>query len=138
MKTINIGLGTFQFGTDGEIWGIPEWVAFEIKKKTTPDIPSYTRPKWMTDDDLNDQNEAPNDDTYHVKGTDDLSEVSGTARFVRGHMCPKDTADRISMFAGFNTHTVLNAVPQLQWQNNGIWKALEAKSIEWAETVLFH
>jgi len=124
---------SFDSDDDGEIWGIPEWVAYEIKKKTTPDILAYTRPKWMTDDALYQQNKAPNDDTYHVRGTGDLKEVSGTARYVRGHMCPKATADRISMFAGFNTHTILNAVPQLQWQNNGIWKALESESIEWAE-----
>lgn len=124
---------SFDSNDDGEIWGIPEWVAYEIKKKVTPDIPTYIRPKWMTVDSLSQQGQAPNDETYHVKGTSDLNEVSGTARFVRGHMCPKDTADRISMFAGFNTHTVLNAVPQLQWQNNGIWKALESESIDWAE-----
>jgi endonuclease G, mitochondrial len=124
---------SFDSSDDGEIWGIPEWVAYEIKKKNTPDIPAYTRPKWMTDDALNQQNESHNDNTYAVSGTNDLKEVSGTARYVRGHMCPKATADRISMFAGFNTHTVLNAVPQLQWQNNGIWKALESESNKWAE-----
>lgn len=116
----------------GEIWGIPEWVAYEIKKKTIT-IPPYNRPKWMTDDTLNQQDEAPNDDTYAVSGTRELKEVSGVSRYVRGHMCPKATADRISMSAGFNTHTVLNAVPQLQWQNNGIWKDLESQSTDWAD-----
>jgi len=124
---------SFDSNDTGEIWGIPEWVAFEIKKKTTPDIPGYTRPKWMTVASLSEQNKAPNDDTYAVSGTRELKEVSGTARFVRGHMCPKSTADRISMFAGYNTHTVINAVPQLQWQNNGIWKALESESTKWAD-----
>lgn len=124
---------SFDSNDGGEIWGIPEWVAFEVKKKTLIEVPPYNRPKWMTVDSLSLQNKAPNDDTYAVSGTRELKEVSGTARYIRGHMCPKDAADRISMFAGYNTHTILNAVPQLQWQNNGIWKALESQSTDWAD-----
>ncbi len=124
---------SFDSDDDSEIWGIPEWVAYEIKKKTGPNIPAYNRPKWMTADSLSLLNKAPNDDTYAISGTDNLPEVGDNSRFARGHMCPKATADRISMFAGYNTHTVLNAVPQLQWQNNGIWKALESQSTDWAD-----
>ena len=116
----------------GDVWGIPEWVAFEIKKDTGQNTPKYNRPTWMTDDSLNEQGKAPNDATYAVSGVRDLKEVSSDSRYVRGHMCPKNTADRISMEAGYNTHTILNAVPQLQWQNNGIWKSLESKSTDWA------
>lgn len=115
-----------------DIWGIPEWVAYEVKRKTK-EIEKYNRPKWMTDDELHKKGIAPNDDTYAVSGTKQLKEVSGSYRYVRGHMCPKDAADRISMEAGHNTHTVLNAVPQLQWQNNGIWKSLESKVTDWAD-----
>jgi len=87
----------------------------------------------MTDDNLHKKGIAPDDNTYAVSGTRKLKEVKGDYRYVRGHMCPKDAADRISMEAGYNTHTVLNAVPQLQWQNNGIWKTLEEKVTDWAD-----
>ncbi len=33
----------------------------------------------------------------------------------------------------YNIHTVINAVPQLQWQNNGIWKELEQLCNDWAD-----
>lgn len=115
-------------------WGIPEWVAYEVKKQGANKTEDYNRPnKWMTDDLLAKQGKAPNDETYAVSGTTDLKEVSTDYRYVRGHMCPKDAADRIGMEAGYNTHTVLNAVPQLQWQNNGIWKNLEQKITDWAD-----
>ena len=117
----------------GDIWGIPEWVAYEVKMKVGTETQKYDRPKWMTDDNLNKRGIAPNDATYAVSGTRELKEVSGDYRYVRGHMCPKDAADRISMEAGYNTHTVLNAVPQLQWQNNGIWKSLESQITDWAD-----
>lgn len=93
----------------------------------------YNRPKWLTDGELHKQGVAPNDTTYAVSGTRKLKEVSGDCRCVRGHMCPKDAVDRISMEAGYNTHTVLNAVPQLQWQNNGIWKSLEEQVTDWSD-----
>lgn len=119
-------------GTD-DIWGIPEWVAYEIKKYEGPD-PTSGRPSvWLTDQALNNIGQAPNDATYHVKGTKNMTEVSGNSRYVRGHMCPKDAAERISSDAAFNTHTVLNAVPQLQWQNNEVWKYLEEDITEWAD-----
>lgn len=120
--------------SEGDIWGIPEWVAYEIKEDTGKVIEDYRRPTWMTDDTLHDQGKAPDDATYAVSGTRDMKEVKTDYRYVRGHMCPKDAADRISMEAGYNTHTVLNAVPQLQWQNNGVWKSLEEQVVEWADT----
>jgi endonuclease G len=115
-----------------DILGIPEWVAYEIKK-SSGDSESLKRPKWMTDDDLHKEGITPDNSTYAVKGTRELSEVKTDYRFVRGHMCPKDAADRITPEAGYNTHTVLNAVPQLQWQNNGIWKRLEQQVNDWAD-----
>ena len=116
-----------------DVWGIPEWVAFEIKSK--PDtMPSYNRPSpWLTNDSLNKIGKAPNDDTYKVSGVNEMKVVKGNNRFVRGHMCPKNAADRLGEDAGYNTHTILNAVPQLQWQNNGIWKYLEQDCTTWAD-----
>jgi endonuclease G len=125
---------TTSFDSDdgGVLWGVPEWVAYEIKKKDKR-VEKYSRPKWMTDDKLNAKDKVPNDATYAVSGTRGIKEVSGSYRYVRGHMCPKAAADRISSAAGYNTHTILNAVPQLQWQNNGIWKSLESRVLEWAD-----
>ena len=117
----------------GDIWGIPEWVAYEIKALTKPKTERYARPKWITSDSLHRIRVAPDDDTYYIKGTTSIREYSPNARFVRGHMCPKDAADRISEDAGYNTHTILNAVPQLQLQNNGVWKQLEEDITDWAD-----
>ena len=119
---------------DGErdFWGIPHWVSYEIKRLET-DHPLENRPGWKSDRDLYEAGIAPKDNTYAVSGVRSLEEVKTDYRFVRGHMCPKDTAERISADAAYNTHTVLNAVPQLQWQNNGIWKKLEFLSNEWAD-----
>lgn len=109
--------------TDADIWGIPEWVAFEIKGNQP--LHKTERPSWVTDKDLHNQGIAPDDDTYKVSGINKLKIVKGSYRFVRGHMCPKSVAQRISEQAAIDTHTMINAVPQLQWQNNGIWKKLE-------------
>lgn len=117
---------------DNDTWGIPEWVAYEIKR-LDQDHPLANRPTWMTDDDLHDAGLAPDDSTYAVPGTNEIGEVKSNARFVRGHMCPKDTAERISADAAFNTHTIMNACPQLQWENNGIWKDLEQLCLDWAD-----
>lgn len=115
-----------------DIWGIPEWVSFEIKELIT-DHPLSSRPKWMTDTNLFAMGIAPNDESYSVQGTNNMREVKTDYRFVRGHMCPKDTAERISRDAAYNTHILINAVPQLQWQNNGVWKEIEQLSTEWAD-----
>ena len=115
-----------------DIWGIPEWVSFEIKELLI-DYPLSTRPRWMTDTNLFAMGIAPNDESYSVPGTNSLREVKTDYRFVRGHMCPKDTAERISRDAAYNTHILVNAVPQLQWQNNGIWKDIEQLSTDWAD-----
>ncbi|WP_255947214.1 DNA/RNA non-specific endonuclease [Brucepastera parasyntrophica] len=115
-----------------DLWGIPEWVSFEIKK-TDKKYPLAGRPKWMTDRELYNAGIAPDDESYAVPGANSLKEVKTDYRFVRGHMCPKDTAERISRDAAYNTHTLLNAVPQLQWQNNGIWKKIENLCTDWAD-----
>ncbi len=115
-----------------DIWGIPEWVSFEIKK-TDKKYLLEDRPKWMTDINLYNAGIAPGDNSYTVSGVNNMKEVKSDYRFVRGHMCPKTTAERISKDAAYNTHTLLNAVPQLQWQNNGVWKKIEELSNEWAD-----
>lgn len=90
--------------SDSDKWGIPEWVAFEIKK-IDQEFHLDKRPKWMTDQNLFNQGIAPNDRTYAVSGVKKIKEVKTDYRFVRGHMCPKDTAERISADAAYNLHT---------------------------------
>ncbi|MDD5597933.1 MAG: DNA/RNA non-specific endonuclease [Victivallaceae bacterium] len=109
-----------------DLWGIPEFVAYEIRRSDKKHKLSK-RPKWTTDEKLFKAGIAPDDKTYAVPGTHKLPEVKTDFRFVRGHMCPKSTAERVSTKAAIETHTLLNACPQLQSQNNGIWKELEQK-----------
>ena len=45
----------------------------------------------------------------------------------------KSHAWRLGENADWNTHTVLNACPQLQKLNNGSWRALEDKTGKWAD-----
>lgn len=116
-----------------DLWGVPEWVSYEIRAQSGPKGSSSPRPGWTTDPELYAAGIAPGDGTYAVPGAGLLGEVKGDYRFVRGHMCPKDTAERISSQAARETHTLLNAVPQLQWQNNGIWKTLENLCAGWAD-----
>ncbi len=115
-----------------DIWGIPEWVAFEIKQGSSQSGCKRPNP-WVSDSSLHRHDVAPKDATYKVSGTRDLPTVSTDYRYVRGHMCPFATAARISCDAAWNTCTMVNAVPQLQWQNNGIWKDLEKNCTDWAD-----
>jgi hypothetical protein len=117
---------------DADAWRIPEWVAYEVKAL----VEEHTledRPGWVTHDFLHRLGIAPDDDTYHVTGVNSMRVVKTDYRFVRGHMCPKNVAERISEDAAYNTHTLLNAVPQLQWTNNGIWRSLEEDIEDWAD-----
>jgi DNA/RNA endonuclease G (NUC1) len=111
--------------------GIPNWVSYEVRKKVK-EYPAK-RPEWTTDKDLFQTKIAPDDKTYAISGTDKLGVVKSDYRLVRGHMCLKNIAERISENAAKETHTLLNAVPQLQWQNNGIWKDLEEQCDRWAD-----
>jgi len=116
-------------------WGIPEWVAFEVRKKTMhvkADRPST----WMSEETLYapDKNIAPKATSYHFANTTKKDyPYSLIYNLSRGHMCPKNTANRLGKNADYNTHTTLNACPQKQWFNNGIWKDLERLTENWAD-----
>ncbi len=102
-----------------DLWRIPEWVAYELRKGEPGD---FDRPSpWITDDTLHALAIAPDDDSYKHSG------------FSRGHMCMKDHAARLGANADHNTHTVLNACPQLQCMNGGVWLGLENKTAQWAD-----
>jgi DNA/RNA endonuclease G (NUC1) len=116
-------------------WGVPEWVAFEVHKKTSKI--KVNRPStWMSEESLYDPgvNIAPKHNTYHFANTTKaVFPYSLTYNLSRGHMCPKNVANRLGENADYNTHTVLNACPQYQWFNNGIWKDLERLTENWAD-----
>lgn len=99
--------------------GQPEWVAYHIKKspelKKSPKRPS----RWIEDEDL--KYVAPDDNTYKNSG------------YSRGHLCMKHIAWRLGANADWNTHTTLNACPQIQKFNAGIWLDMEVKTQKWAD-----
>ena len=107
---------------EGEEWAVPEWVAYEIRAVTEPLAASPGRPsRWITEEVLFQQLIAPDDDSYKGSG------------YSRGHMCMKHIAFRLGENADWNTHTVLNACPQIQPFNAGIWLNLEEMTAEWAD-----
>ena len=105
-----------------DMLGEPEWVAYEIKRvkkslKKGPKRPS----RWLTDKKLAKKGIASKDNTYRGSGYD------------RGHMCMKYIAWRLGGNADWNTHTTLNACPQLHKFNAGIWLDLEKLTQKWAD-----
>lgn len=117
----------------GDIWGIPEWVAFHIKAH--PGLPGGpSRPTWFTDTHLHAQGLAPKKETYHFsipwRAANPTSPQLG---YDRGHMCRKYTAFRHGADADHNTFTFLNACPQKSDFNQGIWGDLENKIAAWAD-----
>ena len=101
---------------------VPEWVAQHIKRTDETCIDTHERPSpWFTDADLFRSGVAPDDDSYKHSGFD------------RGHMAAKLLAARVSEAAEWNTHTLLNAVPQRGRFNQQIWKNLEEWTGAWAQ-----
>lgn len=102
--------------------GEPEWVSYQINKIDAPLGKGPERPAtWLTDQELADETIAPEDDTYKNSGYD------------RGHMCMKQIAWRLGENADWNTHTVLNACPQIHRFNAGIWLDMEKLTQKWAD-----
>ncbi len=117
-------------------WGIPEWVAYEIKALPPGTMlgTGPTRPKWMTDAELFAEGVAPSDASYHFSNAwRDANPNSDQLGYDRGHMCMKHHAWRLGANADWNTHTVLNACPQRSKLNQGIWLDLEKRTAAWAD-----
>lgn len=101
--------------------GVPNWVSYELRQYVG-DLPSFGRPRtWITESDWHTDRLAPDDDSYLHSG------------YSRGHLCMKSHASRLGANADWNTHTVLNAVPQIQAHNNGPWRRLEDRTADWAD-----
>jgi DNA/RNA endonuclease G (NUC1) len=103
-----------------DLWRIPEWVSYELRVGI--DQPEFEpRPSpWLTDGPLNQAGTAPRDESYRGSGFD------------RGHMCMRNHARRLGQNADWNTHTVLNCVPQMHAFNDGHWVSLEKWCAIWA------
>ena len=105
---------SFDTDADGVALGVPDWVAYELRRDPSPGSKSASRPsRWSTDADLHRRRLAPDDSSYRNSG------------YSRGHMCMKSHAGRIGPSADRETHTVLNACPQMQAMNGGVWLAIE-------------
>lgn len=105
-----------------DLWGVPEWVAYELRALDPDTKVNVKRPNpWYTDVALHAQGLAPNDDSYRNSGWE------------RGHMCMLDHAERVGFNAACLTHTMLNACPQDGDFNSGLWLNLENRSATWAE-----
>lgn len=118
---------------DGEpdLWGIPHFVAYEIKRFPGTLGAGPERPNnWITDKKLAKAGIAPTDATYSYSPAFRKTHPNW---YDRGHLCMKEHAWRLGPNADWNTHTVLNAVPQRHEFNAGIWLDLENKTAEWAD-----
>ena len=99
-----------------------EWVAQHVKRTEAACVETEERPdRWFTERDLFVSGIAPNDDSYLHSGFD------------RGHLAPKILAARLGAAAEWNTHTVLNAVPQRARFNRQPWRRLERTTGAWAQ-----
>lgn len=113
---------SFDGPDEGVALAVPEWVAYELRAKP-PNLGSApARPgSWTTDHELSGRSIAPSDSSY------------GGSGYSRGHMCMKSHAHRMSAEADRETHTLLNACPQLQEMNGGVWLSLENLTGHWAD-----
>ena len=109
--------------------GIPQWVAYQISRYEG-DIESSKRPRsWATDNALYKAGLAPRDETYRYSR--DFRSTHPNF-YVRGHLAMKYHAERIGHTAARETHTLLNAVPQREQFNRGIWLDMECLTGAWA------
>ena len=116
----------------GDLLRLPHWVSQELRRwepveGAQVDDAAWCletlrdRPTWFTEKDLFDTGVAPNDASYRGSGFD------------RGHMAMKLLVERLGQDAAYNTHTVLNAIPQRPKFNRGIWQSLEYLTGAWAQ-----
>src|SRR5688500_1862308 len=111
--------------------GVPEWVAFEIKRFSGQCIVTHGRPNtWITDNALHNGGIMPKDNSY---ATTQAFRNKHPSWFARGHLTMKLLAERLGDNAQWNTHTFYNAVPQRQSFNAGIWLDLEYRTGAWAQ-----
>lgn len=114
-----------------DVLGVPEWVAYEIKRFDGECIVTHARPgEWITDEGLHADGIMSDDSSYRTTAA---FRNSHRAWFARGHLAMKFLAERMGDDAQWNTHTFYNAVPQRQSFNAGIWLDLENLTGAWAQ-----
>jgi len=115
-----------------DYWRVPEFVAYEVRQFDGVLGKGPKRPSpWITEKDLYRQDIAPSDASYAYSRAFRSNHKDW---YDRGHLCAKFIAWRLGANADWNTHTMLNAVPQRHGFNAGIWLDLEEKTAEWADT----
>ena len=116
---------------DGEAWRIPDFVSYQLKAYfgELPSGPS--RPStWITEETLRATDEIATDASYAYSNAFRREHPNW---YVRGHLAMKQHAWRLGDAADWNTHTMLNAVPQRQDFNAGIWLDMEYKTAKLAD-----
>ena len=113
-------------------WGIPSWVAYQanVTPADTTDITGSFG--WTTDERLLLDRIAPDDNSYHFTGSD-LTAEHEYVFYQRGHLMPRNLAERLGEQATRETYTLLNAVPLAPDLNGGMWKSLEGMIEDWAD-----
>lgn len=110
--------------------GVPEWVAYEIKRFDGSCIQTHRRPTtWITDAVQRAAGVMPDDSSYR---TTQAFRAKHPSWFSRGHLAMKFLAERMGGDAAWNTHAFYNAVPQRASFNEGIWLDLENWTGAWA------
>jgi endonuclease G, mitochondrial len=104
----------------GDLWGVPEWVAYELRAGAPQGEKSKPR-SWRQVPDLPDDTPSPTDASYKNSG------------YSRGHMCMRSHAHRLGSAANYHTFNVANACPQIQPFNGGHWLGLENLTAKWAD-----
>ena len=116
---------------DGEAWRIPDFVSYHMKAYAG-ELPSGpARPSsWITEDALRTTDEIATDASYAYSNAFRREHPNW---YVRGHLAMKQHAWRLGEAADWNTHTMLNAVPQRQDFNAGIWLDMEYRTADLAD-----
>lgn len=137
VRTFRAYMTSFDSGDDdngdgvADFWRVPEFVAYEIRafEGTLGKGPERPSP-WITEKKLYNQKIASSDASYKYSKAFRSNHKNW---YDRGHMCAKFIAWRLGPNADWNTHTMLNAVPQRHDFNAGIWLDMEEKTAEWAD-----
>lgn len=114
----------------GDVLGIPEYVTYHLRRYEGVLPAGPARPSWATDRALRREGLISTDATYRYSQAFRRAHPNW---YVRGHLCMKQHAWRISALADRTTHTMLNAVPQREEMNSGIWLSLENLNAQWAD-----
>ncbi len=137
IKTFQAYTVSFDSGDDndgdefGEVWRIPEWVAYEVRKYKGRCVPvNRDNTSWFSDEDLADEGIAPRYDSYTYAA--DWWQTRPNW-YKPGQLTAEFIAQRLGREAAKETYSVMNVVPQRNEFDRGIWRALEFLTAAWAQ-----